>query len=977
MSNATLTFAIKAVLLGAALVAAQARAQSNESDPPTSGESSEELDEVVVSGFRESLAQGIQLKREAVGVRDSIVAEDIGKFPEMNVAESLQRIPGVFMNREGASNEGQRIFLRGLGSQYTVTTVNGMPVRTTSGSLGNVGSSTRDFNYDVFPSELFSRADVYKTPLANLEEGGIAGNVDLQTPRPFDYNERVIRYSGAANYNTQSEETTPRGSLLLSDTWGNFGALIGVAYAENVSDRSGFQSTGGYNSSTISRPFYYLPNGTRRPTAGSGVPANTTGPFNFELNLADPRTNLGSYTAAEVNAAFLPRFYRIYASNNERQRLGTTTSLQYKTEKLDVSLDAVFAELVDQTDEFTWGVPVRNSITVPGSTAVAGSGTNSGLVPVDVHIDEFNNLYGTFANSSFLTESFYRDSETKFSYGVLRGAYDFTDGLKLSAWLNASESKAWYTENRIVSNLFGVESTFDPTADVTYPTISTPVDIMNTALYSAPTNNFFLNREIDKEETARIQLDWAMGNWAGIEWSTLVGGSRVSTTKEVTRQDGSANARSVPLPGGGTFASLGNGVFALMDPSVPGGRLDNGGNAGYPSTFPTFSRSFVMNDMDANASNKAAPVQLNQAFTAEEVVTAGFVEIKGDTDIAGHGLRGNFGVRYVDTETLIDNYQSIGAGQFGPAHIEGGYDNLLPSASLAFDITSDLVLRASASKTITRAALPLIASGTRVPSIFNHNITVGNPNLGPEEAKSFDTSLEWYFSKGGVLSVGAFRKDIEGTARAVNDTVTLGETGLPDSAFDANAFGYGIGGDIPDSEVLTRTINTNTGPAVKLKGLEFAYQQSFTFLPAPFDGLGALFSYTKIDAKGNNFTTSEGRVVVIPPVPEDSYSATAYYEKGPFTMRAMYNYRSRSGPASTNTLNDQIPYFAATGYLDATVSYKLTKSLELRLDAQNLTEEYTYIFYEDPDGSSGNGSSRRDNSVAYGRTISLGIRGNF
>jgi TonB-dependent receptor len=960
-----------------ALANAQANAQSADPNTNSSADSQSgegELEEVVVSGFRESLQAGLELKRAAVGVRDSIVAEDIGKFPEMNVAESLQRIPGVFMNRDGASNEGQRIFLRGLGSQYTVTTINGAPVRTTSGLLGNVGSSTRDFNYDVFPSELFGRVDVYKTPLANLEEGGIAGNVDLQTPRPFDSDARIIRYGISGNYNDQSEETTPRASLLLSDTWGNFGALIGVAYAENINERSGFQSTGGYNSSNIGRRQYYPP---------QPPPTGTTGPFQYELNLDGPGANFGTYTRDEVANAYLPRFYRIYASNNERQRIGATTSLQYKTERLDISLDGIFSRLDDQADEFTWGVPVRNSRTVAGTTSAPGTGTNSGLIPLDVHIDEYNNLYGTFGNTSFLGESFYRDSKTKFNYGILRGAFDFTDNLKLSAQLNASESEAWYSENRIVFNLFGVQSTFDPTGNVNYPTITTPVDIMNPALYASPTNGFFLNRETDKEETARLQLDWNIGEWAGVQWSTLVGGSRVSTTKEVQRQDGSAIGRAHELPGGGTFTSLGNGVYTTyMDPFMPLGRLENGGNAGYPSTFPSFSRSFVMNDMDANGGNKAAPILFNQAFTAEEIVTVGFLELKGEAEIAGHGLRGNFGVRYADTKTLIDNYQAAGGGLFAPAHTEGGYDNVLPSGTLSFDITPELVLRASAGKTLTRAALPQIAAGTLVPSIFNHNITQGNPNLQPEVGKSLDGSLEWYFAEGGLLSAGIFKKKLEGTPTPFNDVVTLGSTGLPDSAFDSNAFGYGIGGDIPDGELLTRTTFINQGE-VKLDGLEFAYQQSFSFLPSPFDGLGAMASYTKISTDGNTFITTEGRSISVPLVPEDSYSATAYYEKGPLAVRATYTYRAESGTANTNSGlnlnsgNDQIALLSPLGYLDATIGYKLTDSFELRLDALNITNENTYIYYDDPDQPSGNGLTRRDNSVFNGRTIAIGIRGQF
>ncbi|WP_229458985.1 TonB-dependent receptor plug domain-containing protein [Massilia glaciei] len=145
---------------------------------------------VTVSGFRSSLEKALDSKRASVTTRESIVAEDIGKFPEQNIADAMIRLPGVEVVRDGNSNEGQRIQLRGLGSEYTVTTFNGAPGRATSS--GNVGNSTRDFNYDVFASEPFSKVDVYKGPLAGLEEGGIAGVVDLNTPRPFNTATSVV-----------------------------------------------------------------------------------------------------------------------------------------------------------------------------------------------------------------------------------------------------------------------------------------------------------------------------------------------------------------------------------------------------------------------------------------------------------------------------------------------------------------------------------------------------------------------------------------------------------------------------------------------------------------------------------------------------------------------------------------------------------------------------------------------------------------
>ncbi|KRC78911.1 TonB-dependent receptor-like protein [Sphingomonas sp. Root241] len=935
-------------------------------------------DDIVVTGFRGSLNKAVELKRESISFRDSIVAEDIGKFPEANVADSLQRIPGVILSRDGASNEGQRISIRGLGSDFTVTTINGAPVRTTSAQ--NVGSSSRDFNYDVFPSELFGRVDVYKSPLANLEEGGIGGVIDLQTPRPFDNNERVIRYTAQANYNTQSKEWRPRGSLLLSDTWGNFGALFGVAYAKNVNQRSGFQSTGGgtsgYNSSALGSRPYHVPPGTT-------LPANTSGPFNFELNLDSPLANLGGLTRSQVENGYLPRFYRIYASNTERERLGFVGSLQYKSDRFEASIDGIFSELTDQTDEFTFGVPVRNSRTVAGTTSAPGTGTNSGLIPLDVHLDEYNNLYGTFGNSSILTESFYRDTKTKFKYGIVRASYAVTDTMKLSAQANLSESKAVYSENRIVSNIYGITTTFDPTGNVTYPTISSPVDFTNTANYRSPSLGFAINDELDKEKTARAVLDWTPIDSGDQLLSLKLGGSYVSTTKRVQRQDGSSIASTRAIPQGGTFATNPTGVFANMDPFVQFGELANGGNSGYPSQFATFSRDFVMNVLDANGANRAAIPALNQAFSAEEIVKSAFFETSFKFPIAGHPLRVNWGVRFSDTRTLIDNYQTGPGGVgFVPAKREGGYQNFLPSANLTFDITPKFVLRASAGQTITRGSLATIAAGTRVPNIFNPAVTVGNPDLRPQLASTYDAALEWYFAPGGLLSAGVFQKNIVDRPFSVVERVPFGTLGIPSNLFNCASLGAGacppaLGGSTIDPNFLfDRTITVNQSE-LKLKGLELAYQQNFTFLPKPFDGLGITSSFTLIDQQGDDFVLRNGDRISMQGVPDYAYSVTAFYEKGPLSIRGSYNYRAKTGQNSQNTGNDQVPYLAPQGFLDGTISYKLNDLFELRIDALNITNENVYFYYENPTQPDGNGQSRRDNSYFNGTTISFGIRGRF
>ncbi|MEH3103781.1 MAG: TonB-dependent receptor [Sphingomonas phyllosphaerae] len=956
-----------------ALVAAPVAAQATQADPAQPADTSVTADpqapadpageDIVVTGFRRSLAEGLELKREAVGVRDSIVAEDIGKFPEANVAESLQRIPGIFLSRDGASNEGQQISIRGLGPSFSVTTINGAPVRTTS--TGGVGNSSRTFNFDVFPSELFGRVDVYKSPLANLEEGGISGNVDLQTPRPFDSKGRVVRYNLAQNYNTGSGQIRPRASLLVSDTVGNFGALFGVAYAQNVNERSGFQSTGGYNSTALAT----LP----APTAGQ---PDRRGPFTpFALDLDNPAANFGNLTRDQIAGAYLPRFYRVFTSSNQRERLGFVGSLQYKSDRFEASVDGIYSRVTDVNDEFTFGVPVRNTRTVRGTTSLPGRGTNSGLIPVDVKIDQYNNLYGTFDNSSLLTESFYRNAETQFRYGIVRAVWSPTDTLKISAQGNINKSEAFSSGNRIVSNIYSIRTTFDPTVNVSYPTISSPVSFTKPRNFTDPSLGFGSARELDQQKSGRLVATWDAGEFAGAEWSALVGASYISSVKEIERRDGTSIARTRTLPGGGTFATI--DVFSHMVPFLPYGATRNGGNAGYPSEFATFPRAFVMDYLDANGANAEAPVQLNSKFRAEERVKAAFVETNMKLPLGQGDLRGNFGMRYAKTETIIDNYAPTGGGAFGPRQRRGGYDNWLPSLSLAWDITPKVLVRGSAGKTITRSALVDIASGIAIPNRFNPDVTVGNPGLRPQVATQYDFSAEWYFQPASVLSIGAFKKSLRDTPQAVTIYgVPFSTLQLSQDLFDRRSITGSDTGTISPDQPFTVTTVQNLGK-LELKGLEIAYQQNLTFLPAPFDGLGVLGSFTKVWREGNDFVTSKGTRVSIAGVPDYSYSATAFYEKGPFAIRGSWNYRARGGGSSVNSGNDQIGYTAPQGFLDATVSYRLNDNFELRVDALNITNTNLYTYYENPDQAKGNGSSRRDNSFYNGTTIAFGIRGKF
>ncbi|MET0265121.1 MAG: TonB-dependent receptor [Duganella sp.] len=944
----------------AAMYAPAANAQTDQATapaaatPPSAGEPTAaspetKVDTVVVTGFRSSLQKALNLKAQAIGVRDSIVAEDIGKFPEANVAESLQRVPGVILNRDESSGEGQRISIRGLPTDYSVTTLNGAPVNTTS--TATIGSAARGFNYDVFASELFGRVDFYKSPLAELTEGGLGGVVDLQTPRPFDNPKRTIRYGLTDTYNTNSKNHDPNGFALYSNTWDKVGFLIGASHSGSVNTRSGFEATGGYNSSF---------NGSQSPVKGN---------FALRLDYDDPRANLSGYTREQIDKALLPRIYRFYGSENERKRDGLVSSLQYKTPTVNLSFDTMYSKLENTRAETVFGILIRSTATT-NRNLPAGANGNNGLIPVNVRIDPATNLLtGTFANTTYNAGAIYTKDETEFGYGALNGSWKVSDKLTITSQASLNQSTATSATGQLAGYIYGAQSTIDYGDDHVYPSISSPTSYTNPANWSGFTIGTGWTKETDKGKQARVVADWDYnlpGDWTG---HLKAGLTFVSTTKGVNKRNGTALATAQLNRIGAA------GLRSGMTSTLPISNLDFGG--GWPNAWSTWNSNYFYANFDPNTYNPSSAFTPSQSFTAQEDVKTGFVQSDFKGMIGERELRLNAGVRYSQTDTKIDNFKQQGASLvYGANHEQGSYSNVLPSLSAAFDVTDSLIWRASYGKTITRASLSIIAAQTVIPNQFDNSATSGNPGLRPQQSKNLDTGLEWYFQPGSLLSAALFQKDLTDATVANTQVVTFGSLGLPDTALgplfqDAN-------GRVDPNLAMTLRSYTNAGKQ-KLKGYELAYQQAFSFLPAPFNGMGALASYTHIDPFNSaRWITNGGREVEVNSVPKYAYSTTLYFENGPLAMRMSYNYKGKSlhGDNPRNLGDDLIRWRAGRGYLDANISYKINENLEFRVDALNLSNTLAYDYFEDASGQFGNGKKTRMDYAKYdGRTIKFGIRG--
>jgi len=309
---------------------------------------------IVVTGFRGSLAASLNVKREATGFVDAITAEDIADFPDANLAEAIQRIPGVAIDRD--AGEGRSITVRGLGADFTRVRINGMEGLTTTGGTDSSGglNRSRQFDFNVFASELFNSIRVAKSASASTEEGSLGATVDLSTARPFDYDGFTFAASGQTGFNDLSEEWDPRGALLVSNTWadGKFGALFSIAYSNRSLVEDGFQAVRWWdapNAAAAAAQWDQANDGAQANNSAcpnpNAVPCGApTGTQRFSWEDPAWRSDPAALAAARAAGNFFPRIPRASHYAHEQDRIGVTTSLQWRPSSATlVNFDFLFS----------------------------------------------------------------------------------------------------------------------------------------------------------------------------------------------------------------------------------------------------------------------------------------------------------------------------------------------------------------------------------------------------------------------------------------------------------------------------------------------------------------------------------------------------------------------------------------------------------------------------------------------------------
>ncbi|KSB90476.1 TonB-dependent receptor [Caulobacter vibrioides] len=935
-SRLFLTASTLAVALG---VSGTAGAQT--APPPATEEA---VEEVVVTGIRQSLQSAVQVKKNTMEVVDSIRAEDIGKLPDPNVAETLTRIPGVQGYRyggEGASpvGAGSGLTIRGLSGQ-TASQVDGRSYFTAGGS---------EFNIEAAIPGMIAGLDVYKNPSAEHIEGGIGGLVDIKTRRPLDLPKMSGSVAISGRYNDMVKQMQPEYFGLVSHKWdvgeGEMGLLLGANYQKSWNRSDNAPGPGGTNLRRVVRAdsAEYIGNSAyNQAYAGRSDVAFLADVANpLALGAAD-RANLVNMAGVQIN---------VNEEDIQRTRKGFAGAFQWKVRPgLEFYVDGNYnSYLYHQGYRFLNGVDsryVQGLATTPFSTTegLASRNANGGedAVLAGQRFDR-----GTFLGSSF--SSIGGDEHRIYKTWILAGGAKWspTDDLDLKADLSYVKADQ-HQDNRSVTMTPRAGLAWDVTRTVGTPqrlSISGP-DLSNPANwvlvnYANGTNNVYDDAGLAAQFDGKLRVNDSF-------IKAVKFGARYYRKKSKF-YNYSFSGKNLTTDGLALTASQSNGILASTVQDLVAGSHTNwfDGEAGYSGGFLTFSPDALLGDNVRNrfalagipAEDSLPEVLLSRRKAVEETL-AGYGVV--DFAFLNDRIRGNAGVRVVrtdlDAEARVSD-TSGGTAVIVPKSQGNSYTDVLPTLNVTGYIQDDLLLRFGFGKGMTRPSVGDI-NPTVAVNLTSGTGSQGNANLQPLRAYSYDLSLEKYFGATSYVSAAAFYKKVDGFPIGVESCQTVA-TSQPYTGVTPN--------NCPTGQFrITQTQNADPGFA---KGVELAAQTFFDydFLPEVLHAFGVQGSYTWV--KTELPILINGQVVKVrqPFQSDQNWSLAGLYENKRLSARLVYTYRSDYVlfGISPNPIDGR--YLKGYGLLDASVNVNLRDDLTLSLTASNLTNKAPIRYVGEPD----------------------------
>jgi len=844
---------------------------------------------VVIVGVRASILNSLKMKKTADSITDGVSAEDIGKFPDENVAESLQRIPGVSIDRSGG--EGQFVSINGLGPDFADVLVNGRAIAN--------DTPGRSFSFDTVASELVSGVQVYKTANANIPEGGIGGTIDVITAKPFDYKGFKFAGSVTGQYESLSKKYNPQASFLISNRFldGKLGVLASYTHQERQSRT--YQVD---NSAIIHNEFY----------------------------------DTSAYAYVEDSHADAWRMQDLtrHVVDEKRTRDGGTLSLQYQaSDDLKLSVDYLYTKFnVATTDNSAsnWFWDVKD-------------------VPSNVR--DSNGVYTTFDHGIGDNASGYAYNVTKTYRPTttqllgFNAAWHATDKLLATfdaSWsqsindnrgLNSSQTLEILNQPGFYVHMDGGVPYFDQNGNL----VSQANEPLLRARVNSNSGNYIKSDNVESKldfkyaASDAVHLDFGMAytdeKKDNEDWSTPAAITRMyQKNAEGEQIDYNSIISGIYRPGdvfgnsklnGDMFLINGDALRTWMaSPAALAGRNKNA-TAGGLAEFIANGRTWTA-------------VKNGDSFLIDEKVSAAYFDAHWDTNLFGKPLNLIAGVRYAQTnlvssgtEQILTGFTDGGGGQLLKVYSGGltsvalkhNYSNWLPSLNAKLELSSDMILRFAASQTLTRPTLEDMApqltyGGT---SKTNRSATGNNPDLKPFVSTNYDLSYEWYYNKKGALALAVFHKDVQN--------------------FIVNVAQMEVIPTITDPTYATFNV---TRPRNAKRATIDGINASFTYTLD--NGFGLQTNYTKVESNASLDRTNFAETFAIPGL-SDTANFVGFYEKGPWSARVAYNWRSEFLANLFYDGSTEPRYFAPYHQIDARVAFKIDDHTSVSLSGTNITDE--------------------------------------
>jgi iron complex outermembrane receptor protein len=880
---------------------------------PASAPRADDTQRVEVTGLRASLERSLNRKRQADTVVEVVTADDIGKLPDKNVADALQRVPGVNIassaGGEGGFSENDRVSIRGTSPSLTQTMVNGHAIASGDWFVldqegGSLGRST---SYALMPSEILASAVVHKTATADLVEGGVAGAVDMITRRPLDFRKQLtLEATAQAIYTDLAAKTDPQANALVA--WKNdastFGALLQV-FSETRHERRDGQEIFGY------------------------------GPIDSGMAIATVHPELvGVNVPYGINSALFEQV---------RKRKGGLLDVQAKpTADINIDLNAFWSHLdAASYNRSFYNTPYNN---------LAG-----GLVPSAYQVRNNTLVQATFDKSSYpvpgatpnenlyllppaTVDQIYRPGAgAESSYVDLSGQWRVSDAVKLNGTLGTTRGEgktprdvgyeAYFLNSGMAYQLNG-----SGIASVTYPggdpATFGPSNTVTGAAWGSKVETK------DTENYGQLDADWALEK--GVLDSIKLG-ARVAT-----------HVRTVALPQA-SGCTVCDGTTNAPLPTWSG--QDYPSNFGHGLGGGVLANVWQLSPNDvlkwADVYDPLQPQDVSEVWSGEMRLKERDSAAYAMANLAGSHWRGNVGVRLVSTREAstsnlpADLYpdrtplgQNNANGLYVPVETDHTFTNVLPSANIRFDLGKDLVARVAMARVMSRADYGALVSAVSLDDNL-HTGSGGNPDLKPILSTNTDLSLEWYYAPKSLLSIGLFHMDM-------SSYVAYGT--IQRDYIDRS---HSLPGHPPVVATYTLTVPTNIH--AKNQGLELGWQQAL-------GDFGAQLNYTYTDGKVSDGSEMVGNS-------RHTYNLVGYFDNDVINARLAYTYRS-SFLAGLN--NASIQHMDSEGDLAASINYKMNDHLTFTLDALNLNNPVLRYY--------GTDRSQPLSSYSNGRQYYLGVR---